>query len=115
MHYISEWFGSLINGSAVIPFLIIQDGIPKLNTARVWETMVTGLVASLGAAVFGWLMLVPEIKTNMALLDQKLTDHHLMEQRQEELYEYKHQQLKEMIGDLKEQNKLLSKDKHKHP
>ncbi len=84
------------------PFLIADgEEQPKMNRSRLVETIVIGMVSALMAAFVGWILLIPEIKSDIRLLDQKLKDHSEHWRREDQHNQYKYNQLQNTLNDIK--------------
>ncbi|MCP4342130.1 MAG: hypothetical protein GY799_25410 [Desulfobulbaceae bacterium] len=103
MHQIADWVESVTHGAA-IPFLIVRNGMPKLNTARVWEALMITGVPLIGTVLIGWAVLVPEIQANTKILEhntralaEQLKAHNEIEKYEKQFHDKRHEKIERSL------------------
>ncbi len=119
MHHISDWIDSVAHGAAAVPFLITQNGIPKLNTARVWEAILITGVPLIGTVLIGWAVLVPEIQANTKILEhntralaEQIKAHNKAEMYEKQYHDRRHEKIERSLERIHDSIDKIRQDQY---
>ncbi len=117
MHQISEWIESVMHSGMVLPFLIVQNGMPKLNTARLVEAVLMTGIPLIATVMIAWTLLVPEIQANTKILEhntralaEQLKAHNEMEVIEKQFHDKRHEKIERSLDRINNSIERIRQD-----